>query len=74
MRALLLALAAFMGGLLLGASSWRVRSVLADLRAALPGPFAPAWARPRCANIYAGGLADRAHGRHPEPPPPLTRT
>ncbi|PRW21114.1 auxin-binding 1 [Chlorella sorokiniana] len=54
MRALLLALAAFLGGVLLGASSYRARLVLADLRAALPGPLAPVWA-PHCANIYAGG-------------------
>lgn len=53
MCALLLALASFLGGILLGAGSYRARSALADLRAALPGPLAPAWL-PRCANIYAG--------------------
>ena len=71
MRALLLALASFLGGILLGAGSYRVGSALADLRAALPGPLAPAWL-PRCANIYAGRckLASDPHRGALAPPPP----
>lgn len=52
MRALLTVLTAFVGGLLLGATSYRARTAVANLLAALPGPLAP-W-KPMCADIYAG--------------------
>lgn len=67
MRALLLVVAAFVGGLLLGASSYRARSALADLRALLPGPLAPVWA-PQCSNIYKGGHSATLHRLLPPPP------